>query len=213
MAKLEFLYVSPYTEIKTVHIGIFPPFGRYRRREMARRDQNVFWYEADIDHGDVYYHFFVNGDFSTPVFNKMEDLASSRDPLKRSSRHVGTLPFCLLEFQESPQFLWLEPGGGPRLRAISHHGWVRRVDVVVPGIGEFPGRRVFSFKNKTYWDARLPELDGGTRFCLRVRGHGRHYYVHRFGCCLEDIQPDQLFSMPDETSVAADPAIEAGTVG
>ena len=121
---------------------------------------------------------------------------------------MGTVPFCLLEFEESPRFLWLEAGSGFRLRARSHYGWVEGVDAVVPGLGEFKMRRAFAYKNRQYWDVCLPEAVRGEQFGLRVRGDGREYYAHRFSQYRPEMSRDDLFCCP-----AADPGTGKRTIG
>ncbi|MCP5105418.1 MAG: hypothetical protein GY950_18660, partial [bacterium] len=120
----EFLFVAPHGEIHTVHIGIFPAYGRYFRKKMVNSSDGLFRTEIEMEKGEMYYHYFLNNDFSRPFHNNAEDLISKNDPMLRSSVNSETEPFCALQFDNVEPFIFPVTPDKWVVRAVSHHSWI-----------------------------------------------------------------------------------------
>lgn len=175
----EFLFIAPEKEVTSVHIGVFPSIGRYFRKSMRHRGRGVFTVEVDVPEGEVFIHYFLNGDFSKPVSNNLEDQVSRSDHLKRCSVYIGTEPFCALEFQpQAPYVSYLE-GERTYLRAISHHSWVDGLSWVSLKGDILPFRQVFSHKNKKYWFLELSDHLRKSSFYFKLEGNEGDIALYR----------------------------------
>ena len=166
----EFLFIAPEKEVSTVHIGVFPSRGRYFRRQMTHRGKGVFTVEVDVPEGEVFIHYFLNGDFSKPVSNNLEDQVSRSDHLKRCSVYIGTEPFCALEFQPHSPYVSHLDEGRMVLRAISHHSWVQAVNWITIEGESLSFRPAFCHKNKKYWILELPRRFQSSSFYFCLEG-------------------------------------------
>jgi glycosidase len=175
----EFLFIAPEKEVETVHIGVFPSRGRYFRRAMTHRGKGVFTVEVDVPEGEVFIHYFLNGDFSKPISNNLEDQVSRSDHLKRCSVYIGTEPFCALEFQPQSPYVSHVVGGRTILRAISHHSWVQAVQWESAGGESLPFQIAFCHKNKKYWTLELPRRLRSSSFYFRLEGMEEDIALHQ----------------------------------
>lgn len=177
---MEFLYIPSQDDVRTVHIGVFPPRGRYFRRPMHPREDGTFAVELAVSPGEIYYHYFINNDFSTPRCNKVEQLLSENDPWQRSFIAIGASPFGAIEFKAGGPFLFNTGPGQWTLRAITHYSGVQALNLVFPGADRLPFTPLYRCRNKTYWQVFIngEKENPPPFFAISLKKENQEFFLH-----------------------------------
>jgi cyclomaltodextrinase len=179
----EFIFILPYGDVESVHIGIFPSYGRYFRKKMEDDGKGFFRGEIEAAVGEIYYHYFLNNDFSQPLCNNPEELITKNDPLKRSAINIETEPFCALQFDGGEKFIFPVRPGVWVLRAVSHHSWIQSVSLLGNHPEEIPFQLAHRFGSRKYWtlrlDVPLKQDNPFTTFALKIKGKDRQLVLHK----------------------------------
>jgi cyclomaltodextrinase len=213
--KKEFLFIAPGAHVKTVHIGVFPSQGRYFRRGMTHEGEGIFRIVLEVPKGEVYYHYFLDNDFSVPYCNSPEALVFKDDPHKRSSVYIGTRPFCAVEFNTDSRFVSMDWQGDLILRAITHFSTVKSLFLSYPGAADLAFTPVFCFKNNIYWVLRHPPGPSAPAFGFLLKLETRHcpLYLHNNGKLSETPDRDYSFTISPEPVPRQERVISPASVG
>lgn len=214
----EFIFVAPHSDaqtIQTVHIGIFPPRGRYFRRQMEHDGSGFFRTHIEVNKGEIFYHYFLNNDFTRPFNSSSEELISKNNILKLNTVIIGTEPFCTVQFDAQEQFIFTLGQGTWVIRAVTHHSWVQSLSLLgsrlnnATDLKEFPFRAVYNFCGKKYWLLLLEtEVGAGVPFSffvLKLEGSHRRLFLHRDNIIDETPDYEKFFPFPDHSDSPGSP--------
>lgn len=173
----EILYVSSDESIEQVHIGVFPVKGRYFRQEMIYRMKGCFELTVSLPKGKSFMHYYLNRDFSKPVNSELTML-SVHDTQKRSPLVLETEVFCPVQFEDSASYINHIKDDLWEIRAITHQHWIKGVCLMTLS-DQFELKKHFTFKNKSYWRARVRLKPQILHFCLCIYSDTQTKYLHR----------------------------------
>jgi len=196
----EFIFISSDNSIKFVHIGVFPARGRYFRKAMTPDGGGIFRAAINVSSGEVYFHYFINGDFSQAYSPYTGELVSTHDPLKRSSFTIETEPFCALEFDMGRRFIFPANEDTWILRAISHHSWIESVSLISNHLKEIPFTLQYRNKNKKYWQLGMHKDHSLTSFVIKIKGNKQEAFLHKNNDFKDMPVKGEFFEFPQKPS-------------
>ncbi|MHA4812483.1 glycoside hydrolase family 13 protein [Flavitalea flava] len=163
--------------VKKVHVGFFPPKGRYFRKEMINMGNGCFQLDAFLPKGTSFCHYFFNGDFEMPKNNE-QDIISKYDSQKRAPLVMESAVFCPVEFSIGPNFISHVKDNMWEFRAVTYHSWIEKMELVMP-FGIHPMIIAYRYKNCTFWSARLALDNMEIDFYLKISGGLQTKYLHK----------------------------------
>ncbi|MCU0285271.1 MAG: glycoside hydrolase family 13 protein [Acidobacteria bacterium] len=178
---------------------------------MEHDRSGFFRANIEVEKGEIFYHYFLNNDFSQPYTNNSEELISQNDPMKRGSVRIATEPFCAVQFDVQENFIFTLEQGLWVIRAISYHSWVQSLSIVTlkpPRVNDItnltvrPFREVYSFNGRKYWllllEEKTRQQDFPGTFALQLNGQDRQFFLHSDQSIKEEPEPDKFFSFPGQ---------------
>lgn len=206
----ELVFTSFDETIDTVHMGFFPPRGRYFRQEMTRQEGGYFRLEAELPAGKSFYHYFFNRNFDKPE-NHAQFVISQYDSLKRAPLVLETEPFCPLQFRNESNFISHVKDDIWEVRAITHQQWIGRVELVTAN-STFPLSVVFRNKNLTYWAVRINSAMEQLRYCMMISGGGQVRYLHNDHVMKDHPCPGEffVFRLDEKKDFDLAPSLQSG---
>lgn len=175
LIRKELVITSPDEAVSTVHVGFFPPKGRYFRKKMDAAGDGHFRTEVLLPPGRSYYHFFFNGCFDKPR-NYGQPPISAHDPMRRAPLQLKTEVFCPVQFELLPQYISRIADDLWELRVITHQAWIGLVDLVTP-YSTKSFSLAYRHKHIAFWTIRLTYV-AAIGFCIRIAGSGQVKYLH-----------------------------------
>lgn len=162
--------------VKTVHIGIYPPQGRYFRKKMRYKGNGLFKIEVNLPKGKFFFHYFFNNRFDTPR-NDDQFVISKYDPQKRGSMVLETEIFCPVQFSNGPNCVSHIKDDIWEFRLITHQKWITQV-ALTDEVEEHPFSAFYTEKNVTFWVLRLQLPKVEISYTIKFEGRGEIRYLH-----------------------------------
>ncbi|MCX6319452.1 MAG: alpha-amylase family glycosyl hydrolase [Bacteroidetes bacterium] len=162
--------------VKTVHIGVYPPHGRYFRKKMKYKGSGLFKIDLNLPKGKFFYHFFLNNNFDFPR-NDEQFVISKYDPQKRGSIVLETEIFCPIQFSNSPNCVSHIKDDIWEFRLITHQKWITQV-AFSDEVEEHPFSAYYTEKNLTFWLLRIKLPKEEINYAIKFEGRGETRYLH-----------------------------------